>query len=159
MATLPGLWVLLDVTVDHIRQDHSETHRWPYWFISALGWWIGAVPSCAAAFFYICQALRSARTLWMDRLTNLLVVLVMQPIFACTFLPLGTQELFGGAWLSALRLIEVLFELMLPLSPWLSAFISSPSASFHHSNLCQVASTLRWPPSFGTPLRPISATR
>eukprot|EP00434_Breviolum_minutum_P010481 symbB.v1.2.009246.t1/scaffold586.1/size184225/2 len=111
VATSPILWVLLDITVDHMRQDHEETERWPYWFISALGWWMGAVPTCAAAFFYSCNLLSKPRTnQWIDRIVNLLVVLVMLPIFASTFL-----------------VIEGLSLWMMPLSPWLSATISSSS--------------------------------
>lgn len=111
VATSPIFWVLLDITVDHIRLDHKERDRWPYWFISALGWWMGAVPSCAAAFFYSCKLFSAPRAnKWNDRLMNLLVILVMLPIFACTFL-----------------MIEALFQWMMPLSPWLSATISSSS--------------------------------
>ncbi|CAK9042119.1 CCHC-type domain-containing protein [Durusdinium trenchii] len=108
VATSPILWIFLDITVkSQSRPGGAWSDQWPFWFISAWGWWMGAVPCCGAAFFHICKVLRTPwKTRWMDRAMNLLVALVMQPIFGTSFL-----------------IIRLLFQW--PLPPWLSGSISS----------------------------------
>mmetsp|Transcript_12110 Transcript_12110/g.21014 ORF Transcript_12110/g.21014 Transcript_12110/m.21014 type:complete len:144 (-) Transcript_12110:87-518(-) len=97
VATMPLLWIMLDLAVENLILMQGWDAWWLFWLISGVGWWMGSFPTCFAAFLYSAKALRKQRRYRLvDWLMNFAVIGILLPVFVVTFVPVTALAWFSG---------------------------------------------------------------